>query len=88
VLLLNISTTKQACSPLIAEVFDEFAQAAFVFLRLVISFHFCPRHWMWLGQFQSQPNPDADSYAWDYTITYSSSNSHPVTISYAHAGAF
>ena len=49
-------------------------QAIFLSECSIASFHLCPRHGMWLGQFQFQSNPDADSNAGNYTITYSSFN--------------
>jgi hypothetical protein len=42
-------SNQQACSPRIAEVFNEFPQAALLFLRFVISFDLFSRHRLWLS---------------------------------------
>jgi hypothetical protein len=56
-----------------------------VFLRSYANFHFCPGHWMWLGQFWGQPNSNTNSG--NYTIADSGSNSQRVANSYTFAHA-
>jgi len=87
VLLLNISTTNKPVPPRIAEVFNEFPQAALLWLRFILNFHLHPGHRLWFGQFQFQPDAHPDASSGNHTLAYSSSNSQPVTIYYPHAGA-
>jgi hypothetical protein len=83
VLLLHIFPTNKPVPHSSFEVFNEFPQAALLWLRFIRDFHLHPGHRLWLGQFWFESYSDADSG--NYTVTYASSNSQSIANAYAHA---